>query len=230
MTTTRRGAVPLVLAALVALAVSCGGLPGPGSAPETAGPGASTPAEVTGQTFEEDVELIKRLTEEFWVGTFEASGRTYRPLQGFVPYSGENGPECGGQPSVPNNAFYCPVGHFVAYDEQWMRELYDRMGDGSVYLIIPHEIGHAVQAQLMSDFELNQQRELQADCYAGGALGALVRGGSLTAEPGDEDELLLNLAAAGDPEDAWWRPDAHGTAEQRQTAFAEGYNNGVDSC
>ncbi|GGP10408.1 hypothetical protein GCM10012278_49920 [Nonomuraea glycinis] len=181
-------------------------------------------------SFEDDVRGARALTEEFWKQQFAALGRTYQPVSRFVPYSGESGPSCGGEPAVPNNAFYCPAGHFIAYDRAWMEGLWSEMGDGSVYLIIPHEFGHAVQSQLQTGFRLNVQIELQADCYAGGTLKALIDSGALTAEPGDEDELLLNLAAAGDPTDDWLNPAAHGTAEQRQQSFATGYTRGVSAC
>jgi predicted metalloprotease len=180
--------------------------------------------------FEDDVRTARTLTEEFWKQQFAQLGETYRPIADFVPYSGDSGPSCGGQPSVPNNAFYCPVGHFIAYDEAWMESLWNEMGDGSVYVIIPHEFGHSIQAQLRSDFQLNVQMELQADCYAGGTLSALVNSGALTAQPGDEEELLTSLAAAGDPTDDWLNPAAHGTAEQRQASFANGYRGGVGAC
>ncbi|WP_326820010.1 neutral zinc metallopeptidase [Streptosporangium sp. NBC_01639] len=189
-----------------------------------------TPPAPLGQTFESDLQLAKELSESYWRQVFSADGLAYRPITAFTPYRGSGGPDCGGEPSIPNNAFYCPAGHFIAYDADWMRRLYDEMGDGAVYVIIPHELGHAVQAQLNSGFRLNVEQELQADCYAGGTLSALVKGGSLQTEPGDEDELLLNLAAAGDPTDDWLRPDAHGTAEQRQTVFAQGYNQGTRAC
>lgn len=209
--------------------VACGSdQPDPGSGTDPA-TGAAT-ATPRGETFESDVELAKESTEAYWKQTFAAGGLTYRPIEDFIAYQGANGPSCGGQPAVPNNAFYCPAGHFIAYDENWMRELDERMGDGSIYVIIPHEFGHAVQAQLNTSSQLNVELELQADCYAGGTLGALVRGGALLAEDGDENELLINLAAAGDPTDDWLRPDAHGTAEQRQAVFVRGYNEGTDVC
>ncbi|WP_308250484.1 neutral zinc metallopeptidase [Nonomuraea rhizosphaerae] len=181
-------------------------------------------------TFDDDVNAARQLTEAFWKQQFNASGQTYRPISDFVAYSGTSGPSCGGQPSVPNNAFYCPVGHFIAYDRDWMEMLWNDMGDGSVYLIIPHEFGHSVQAQLQSSFQLNVQAELQADCYAGGTLSALVKAGALTVEPGDDDELFANLEAAGDPTDDWLNPSAHGTAAQRQQSFANGVDGGVGAC
>ncbi|MFI7461121.1 neutral zinc metallopeptidase [Nonomuraea sp. NPDC049646] len=198
-----------------------------------AGCGLTRPAsrDVQGaDTFEDDIRAARTLTESFWTEFFDQQGMTYRPIADFIPYSGSSGPSCGGEPSVPNNAFYCPEGHFIAYDQAWMESLWNDMGDGSVYVIIPHEFGHAVQAQLRTGFELNVQAELQADCYAGGTLAALVGSGSLRAQPGDEDELMTSLEAAGDPTDDWLNPAAHGTAEQRQASFAGGYDDGVGAC
>ncbi|MFC5833070.1 neutral zinc metallopeptidase [Nonomuraea insulae] len=181
-------------------------------------------------SFEDDIRAARTLTEEFWKQQFQRLGQTYRPVTDFIPYSGNSGPACGGEPSVPNNAFYCPLGHFIAYDQGWMESLWNEMGDGSVYVIIPHEFGHAIQAQLQTGFELNVQAELQADCYAGGTLSALVSSGALTTEEGDENELFVSLEAAGDPTDDWLNPAAHGTAEQRQASFVSGYRSGVGAC
>ncbi|MCF6473946.1 hypothetical protein FAF44_37020 [Nonomuraea sp. MG754425] len=181
-------------------------------------------------SFQEDVVTARTLTEEFWKQQFQQLGSAYRPIADFIPYSGNAGPACGNQPAVPNNAFYCPIGHFIAYDQDWMEGLWNEMGDGSVYIIIPHEFGHAVQAQLRTEFTLNVQLELQADCYAGGTLSGLVGSGALKAEEGDENELFVSLAAAGDPTDDWLNPAAHGTSEQRQASFVQGYRGGVRAC
>ncbi|TYB47597.1 hypothetical protein FXF51_57630 [Nonomuraea sp. PA05] len=181
-------------------------------------------------TFEDDLVAARTLTEQFWSQQFQQLGRTYRPISDFIPYSGDAGPSCGDQPAVPNNAFYCPLGHFIAFDQDWMEGLWNEMGDASVYFIIPHEFGHSVQAQLGTAFSLNIESELQADCYAGGTLSALVGSGALTTEEGDENELFASLAAAGDPTDDWLDPAAHGTAEQRQASYVQGYEGGVGAC
>ena len=207
-----------LLLALVLLCAACGLV----RAPSMDARGADS--------FEDDVRAARELSEEFWKQQFQQFGETYRPIRDFIPYSGDAGPSCGGEPSVPNNAFYCPDGHFIAYDQGWMEGLWNEMGDGSVYVIIPHEFGHAIQAQLQTSFSLNVQLELQADCYAGGTLSALVGAGALTTDPGDENELFVSLAAAGDPTDDWLNPAAHGTAEQRQSSFAKGYQGGVSTC
>ncbi|GII53136.1 hypothetical protein Pth03_15250 [Planotetraspora thailandica] len=220
-----RRLLPLALAGL--LIAACAG--GPPDQTETrATPGRQCDA--TGEDFAGDVELARCLTERFWARRFQESGGTYTPVDRFVAYAGDDGPDCGGQPSVPNNAFYCPSGHFIAYDARWLEAMYNRMGDGAVYVVIPHEFGHAVQAQLAGDFQFNVQRELQADCYAGATLSGLIQEGMIKADDGDDTELLANLAAAGDPTDAWWAPDAHGTPAQRQTSFVEGYQRGTGTC
>ncbi|NRQ37932.1 hypothetical protein HII36_39800 [Nonomuraea sp. NN258] len=212
----------LTLAPALLLLASCG-LAGPG-------PRETSMDAAGADTFEQDVATARTLTEAFWKDRFARQGLAYRPISAFIPYDGRSGPRCGDESPVPNNAFYCPAGHFIAFDRVWMEALREEMGDGSVYLIIPHEFGHAVQAQLRTEFELNVQVELQADCYAGGTLSALVESGQLIAQPGDADELLLSLEAAGDPTDDWLDPSAHGTAEQRQAAFTTGYENGVGAC
>ncbi|MFE3447584.1 neutral zinc metallopeptidase [Nonomuraea sp. NPDC059194] len=214
----------LLLAALLALVLTaCGGTAG--------GSGSARSTDVVrGDTFEEDVQLAKVYGEQFWKAQFEALGRTYEPVTEFIPYRGEDGPSCGGEPSTPENAFYCPDGHFIAYDRDWLDSFWEKLGDGSTYLIILHEIGHAVQAQQGTEFRLNVERELQADCYAGAALAGLVKANVLNPEEGDDTELMANLEAAGDPSDDWFRPDAHGTAQQRQRAFTNGYANGVGAC
>lgn len=227
--TRRTLAVLLLLAVLIA---SCGTLTG--SSPDRAQPrdaaSRGTPCEGTGDDFPGDVKLARCLTEWFWSQRFQESGGAYRPITRFVAYQGNNGPDCGGQPAVPENAFYCPYGHFIAYDATWLKAMYDQMGDGAVYVVIPHELGHAVQAQLVEDFRFNVERELQADCYAGAALSGLIRVGVLNTEQGDEEELLANLQAAGDPTDIWLAPDAHGTPRQRQQYFAHGYTEGTGGC
>ncbi|MEV4459206.1 neutral zinc metallopeptidase [Microbispora sp. NPDC049633] len=228
---TRRVLAAFLLA--VTLLASCGTLTG--SPPDRAQPGDAasggrTPCAGDGDDFPGDIKLARCLTEWFWSRRFRESGETYRPITRFVAYRGSGGPACGGQPAVPENAFYCPYGHFIAYDAAWLEAMYDRMGDGAVYVVIPHELGHAVQAQLVEDFRFNVERELQADCYAGASLSGLIRVGALNAEQGDEEELLTNIRAAGDPTDVWWAPDAHGSPELRQQYFAHGYNEGVGTC
>jgi predicted metalloprotease len=182
------------------------------------------------ENFDEEVRAVAELVERFWADVFAAEGLAYEPVGAFGSYRAGDGTTCGGQLLVPDNALYCPPEDFIAFDERWLREFYEKTGDGVVYVIIPHEWGHAVQARLGSGFALGIEQELQADCYAGAFVAHALASGAVEEEAGDADEMFGNLAAVADPTDEWWRPDAHGTTAQRQGAFAEGVRGGVGAC
>ena len=51
------------------------------------------------------------VVDRYWQRHFtELSGRRYDSPQVAGPYTGTSGPSCGGEPSVPGNAYYCPAG------------------------------------------------------------------------------------------------------------------------
>ena len=182
------------------------------------------------ETFDEEVQAVAGLLERFWSDTFAAGGARYPALGGFGPYTSGDGTNCAGQPIPSENALYCPAGDFVAYDDAWLRHLYEDIGDGAVYVVMPHEWGHAAQARLGSRFSLGVERELQADCYAGAFVARVLDSGAVVEEAGDAEEMFANLAAVADPTDEWWRPEAHGSVERRQAAFARGVEDGVGGC
>jgi uncharacterized protein len=168
-------------------------------------------------------------TTAFWRETFPADFRqSYRPPRVLGGYVGEDGPSCGGQPSVPFNAFYCPSQDFLAWDENLMAAGYERIGDAWVYLIISHEWGHAIQARLRRG-QVSVAAELQADCLSGAALLGAVNDGDLRLEQGDEEEIAQTLAVVAD-DFPWTDSRSHGNAEQRTSAFEAGANNGPRAC
>ena len=168
-------------------------------------------------------------TNAFWREAFPAEFRqSYRAPRVDGGYVGEDGPSCGGQPSVPFNAFYCPSQDFLAWDENLMAAGYERIGDAWVYLIIAHEWGHAIQARLRAD-QVSVAAELQADCLAGATLFGAAERGLLTFERGDTEELQQTLAAVAD-DFPWTNQSDHGDARQRISAFNQGAQDGVRAC
>ena len=145
-------------------------------------------------------------------------------------YLGEDGPSCGGQPSVPFNAFYCPSQDFLAWDENLMAAGYQQIGDAWVYLIIAHEWGHAIQARLQAD-QVSVAAELQADCFAGATLFGAADRGLLQFERG------RHPGAAGDagrgrrrlPVDQGERPRRRPAADQRVQPGRSGRRRGPAS-
>jgi uncharacterized protein len=168
-------------------------------------------------------------TDEYWQRHFsELFGTRYRSPQVAGGYVGNDGPSCGGQPSVPNNAFYCSAGDFLAWDENLMAAGYEQIGDAWVYLIIAHEWAHAIQARLNRGL-VSVAAELQADCLAGASLQGAAQDGLLQIEPGDAEEIGQTLAAVAD-DFPWTSERDHGNAQQRTAAFNQGVSGGVAAC
>ena len=168
-------------------------------------------------------------TNAYWRETLPEDFRqSYRPPRVLGGYVGEDGSSCGGQPSVPFNAFYCPSQDFLAWDENLMAAGSERIGDAWVYLIIAHEWGHAIQARLRAD-QVSVAAELQADCFAGATLFGAAERGLLQFERGDTQELQETLAAVAD-DYPWTKESDHGDARQRISAFNRGAEGGARAC
>lgn len=196
---------------------------------DTTSPGAAPLEEVSTEAMTTDEESAARATDTFWRNHFsELFGREYRSPRVAGPYVGDQGPRCAGQPSVPFNAFYCPAGDVIAWDENLMAAGYRQIGDAWVYLIIAHEWAHAIQFRLDRTM-VSVAAELQADCLAGATLQGAAKDGLLTIEPGDEEELRQTLAAVAD-DFPWTTESDHGNARQRISSFNAGISGGALAC
>ena len=85
---------------------------------------------------------------------------------------------CGGQRTGWSNARYCTPTDTISWDGNWVYgELYRQVGDASVAFLLGHEYGHLVQQRIgtINEFPLTIEGELNADCLAGGWLGAVDR-------------------------------------------------------
>ena len=114
-------------------------------------------------------------------------------------------------------------------------------GDMAGVGVIAHEMGHAVAIQLGNMSRYTYANEKAADCLAGAFARQAEADGSL--EPGDLDEALLGMAAAGDPTPQLTgdrRMDrmilvraaamGHGTEAQRTGNFRAGLEGGPGAC
>jgi predicted metalloprotease len=213
-----------VAVAVTVLAAACGVETDSSTGSDTGGPSGVDVAAMS-----EDERTAIQTTEAYWRRHFsELFGRQYHSPRVAGGYRGQNGPRCAGESAVQFNAFYCPAGDFLAWDEDLMAAGYERIGDAWVYLIIAHEWGHAVQAQLGSD-QVSVAAELQADCLAGAALQGAAEDGLLTIESGDSEEIAKTLAAVAD-DFPWTKESDHGDAQQRIAAFNKGAQDGAKAC
>jgi predicted metalloprotease len=165
----------------------------------------------------------------FWQRHFsEYFGKPYRAPRVIGGFTGDRGPSCAGSPAQPMNAYYCPAGDFLAWDDGLMALGYRKVGDAWVYMIVAHEWGHAIQARLSRRL-VSVADELQADCLAGAALTGAQRDGLITLEPGDSQEIAETLTAAAD-QTPWTSRSDHGDAQQRISAYNQGARGGVRAC
>jgi hypothetical protein len=99
-------------------------------------------------------------------------------------------------------------------------------GDMAFIVILAHEYGHAVQAQLNLLQGTSKDVELQADSLAGAFVKYADERGLL--DPGDDDEALQVLLNGRDPTAmSRYHPRAHGTGRDRVDYFNRGRNGGV---
>jgi uncharacterized protein len=171
--------------------------------------------------------------EEYWAQALpETFGVEFTRPTRYVYYRPEEqrGPRCGEQQAPAKNAFYCPAGDFIAWDESGLViPYYVRAGDFAAAFVLAHEFGHAMQARLPQRERLTVLSELQADCFAGAWARYVQEQDRL--EPGDLDEATLAVFSARDvPGTAFTDPRAHGTGFERTRAFTDGYADGAGAC
>lgn len=197
-------------------------------------PASSPAAAASAPTYADPTDAVRAAAataDSYWKRSFRESDREYRSVDRVYGYVPGDGSACGDEPNVPGNARYCASENDIAYDRQWLGQAYQHIGDAFVYFVIGHEWAHAVQVQLGVEHRYSIQFELQADCLSGAYLAGEIDAGELRLEPGDVDELRAGLKVVGDPADVpWAAPGAHGSPEQREQAFAAGFDDGEDAC
>jgi uncharacterized protein len=179
------------------------------------------------------LEQVIGSLDEYWSRTLPAEFDVpYTPVERFVYYRPDEGgtPDCGGQATPARNAFYCPAGDFIGWDEPGLLiPYYVQAGDFAAAFVLAHEFGHAMQARLPEQEELTILSELQADCFAGAWSRSVQEAGVL--EAGDLDEATLAVFTARDvPGTEFTDPGAHGTGFERTRAFTDGYDEGAGAC
>ena len=178
--------------------------------------------------------------ERFWTARYPAlsQGAAFEPVQGGLhPYTETQlPPACGDQQSTYEpNAFYCPVGDFIAWDAQTLiPQLQQQFGPLLVGVVLAHEYGHTVQTRLGLSDQPTVVLEQQADCFAGAWLADALAGRSEAftgVTPAQLDNtvagLLLLRDQPGTPAEA---PQAHGNAFDRVRALQDGVEKGPVTC
>lgn len=202
----------------------------------------------------EMTEVVLADTEDTWSALLPQYGIEYRNPS-LVLFTEAVQSECGGASSAVG-PFYCPIDEKVYLDMSFYSELHQRFGapgDAAQAYVVAHEVGHHVQnligtatqvreAQERARDEaqvndLSVRMELQADCFAGVWAATAQRSRQLLSED-DIAEALQAASAIGDDRiqrqtQGYVVPDSftHGSGEQRQRWFTQGYQSGrPDAC
>jgi predicted metalloprotease len=198
------------------------------------------------------VGVVLAETEDIWGAMFEESNLRYTQPK-LVLFSGGTVSACGAAQSAMG-PFYCPNDQTIYLDTDFFNTMTQQLGARGEFArayVIAHEVGHHVQDELGVLGQVNAQRarlreadsnalsvrvELQADCYSGIWARAAQERLQLTEE--DIRDALDTAARIGD--DPLQRaaqgrvvPDSftHGTSEQRQNWFYQGFKTGdPDAC
>ena len=190
---------------------------------------------------------IFAFTEDTWQQLFKQMDKPWKPPV-LVMYRNQTSTACGtGQSAM--GPFYCPADSKVYIDLSFYDEMKTKLGAGGEFAqayVIAHEVGHHVQHLLgieqrvrqmqqgASQTQINQlsvKMELQADCFAGVWGHYMMKENIL--EEGDLASALNAAAAIGDDRlqqrgQGQVVPDSftHGTSQQRQTWFKQGFDSG----
>jgi predicted metalloprotease len=190
--------------------------------------------------FAETAPLLIATLEAYWTAVYpQLFGGAYPPMTTYGPYLPSTGmlPPCGdAEPEdYVNNAFYCPEGDYVAWDnENFFPALWQGIGDLAVGMVLAHEWANGVQnrAGLPS---AGDAAALQADCFSGSWVGAMVGGIPIILEDGTETFIALSAgdldeAVAGFLFFAEGEASAAGSAFARFDAFQRGFLSGAGAC
>ncbi len=172
------------------------------------------------------------LLEQYWSETMPMLDAAYTRPQAYTYYRPDQGegPACGLQMAAPRNAFYCPIGDFIAWDESGlMIPYYVGGGDFAASFVLAHEFGRAMQTRLPRKQRRAILRALQADCFAGAWAQWVARRGLLDAGELD-DATLAVFVARNMPGTAWTDPATHGSGFERTRAFGDGFQFGIEGC
>jgi predicted metalloprotease len=171
-----------------------------------------------------DIEYTEIPDEDIYAGTSDDPPPSCTPDGGVGTYD-----------DIVGNAFYCPLGRYVAYDDETLfPELYETFGEYAIAMVMAHEWGHAIQDQIgIIDQYKTIFIENQADCFAGAWTAHSLEddGVGFRAEAKDLQSALGGMLKFSDQKGSdIFDPRAHGSGFDRINGFRLGYEEGVERC
>src|SRR5262245_6942089 len=184
--------------------------------------------EMPGLTSDNLTDMVLGDIDAFWSSELGTSGYNYYAA-GITPVSDAVQSSCGQFGPYDNPAAYCPLDDTVYVSVPLAQQIQADLGDFAWITVLAHEWGHHIQLVLGIHQELSINRELQADCFAGTYAQRAQQQGFL--QEGDVTEAVLITVLSADPAGLPETADgAHGSGDDRLTAFMKGYRGGSTAC
>ena len=179
--------------------------------------------------------------DTFWAKNFAEAGLDYEPPRDLVnvTMNAQVSPGCGTKSDIMEwGIYYCTLDETVYFSPDFHDEIVTNAGENAWNDIIAHEWGHHIQDLLKIDQSAQPELdsgfytieiELQADCLAGMFMQDQFAAGTI--DQSEVDEASAITSAAGDsPGTKWDDASAHGTGDQRETSWQNGFDNGFGGC
>lgn len=203
-------------------------------APSTSTP-PSTTLDLSKATLEQEIAFVADTTGTVGAPNtlFKLVGNNWRQ-PAFIRYrEGQIPPsKCSTDPdprAYSGNAFYCSTDNTVAYNLDWLAQLYREQGRFFPAAILMHELGHAFNHNTRHEGGYSLEEENQADCIAGVEAKYAEQVGFVA--PKDLVGSAFGFMSIGESsKDPWWRSGAHGTPYQRFISYMTGANEGAGQC
>ncbi len=181
--------------------------------------------------YDDIVTATARDLNDFYTEAARRAGINFRQIDSLKAYTSP--PRCGTEQltedQAKNNVFYCAPENYVGYDDTFLRNVYDAIGDFGVATLMAHQFAVAAQLQNQVDAAATQA-QLQQSCLTG-AWAATVSPGSatqrtgpdaLSLSPGDLDESIQAFLAFSEPPENEGKLDSFERVKALRTGFFEG--------
>jgi predicted metalloprotease len=192
--------------------------------------------------YDDILAAMPKALDTFWVPTLEASQVPFTPPT-LVAFTADNVPACDDKAAdqLVNNATFCVSTNEIAYDDTFVRDLYQRLGDLSFGYPLAVAYSDAVQVALQSQLS-GEPRALLNDCLVGAWIDDIIPSGQVDANgnqvannpnqeillsSGDLDEAVSTAVALGDEASD---TNVIGTAFEKIDSFRAGVLGGLSAC
>jgi predicted metalloprotease len=180
--------------------------------------------------YQDAINALSDDAQAYWRRTFpQLGGKSWETLA-VEPFDPASPPSCRApDPAAQGDAFYCPDGDFVAFDNRRLGpRLYQQIGDNAVGMLLGDLFARAAQDRRGASTS-DRAGQLAVDCLAGSWTYDMLHrddpSQGVRLSPGDLDEAVSALLAFGRAGD-----EGGPTAFDRIASYRKGVLDGLSAC